>query len=380
MNIGIDIRPLMSPLRTGVGEYTFELVNAVFELDKTNQYFLFYNSRQDVEKYLPGWSADNIRHIHTAWPNKVFNSSIKLFGRPKLDQLIGQPLDWFYSPNINFTSLSPKTRHLITIHDLSFEFFPEFFTRKRQWWHKIINPKKQCRQAEKIIAPSENTKRDLIDKYDLPAEKIFVLYPGISPAFLNTQKENLEKEKELIRKKYFLPERFILFLGTIEPRKNIHGLIEAFEKIYPALPVPHSLIIAGAKGWKNHNLFQRAAGAPYKDRIKFIGYINPSDKPALYAAASLFVYPSFYEGFGFPVLEAMAMGVPVVTSNRSSLSEIAGSAATLINPNQISGLAKTIKNLLTDHPQRERQIKNGRELAVKFSWKKTAREWLQLLS
>ncbi|HLD34411.1 MAG TPA: glycosyltransferase, partial [Patescibacteria group bacterium] len=105
-----------------------------------------------------------------------------------------------------------------------------------------------------------------------------------------------------------------------------------------------------------------------------------SDKPALYAAASLFVYPSFYEGFGFPVLEAMAMGVPVVTSNRSSLSEIAGSAATLINPNQISGLAKTIKNLLTDHPQRERQIKNGRELAVKFSWKKTAREWLQLLS
>lgn len=370
----------MTPVRTGVGEYTYELLNAVFELDKTNQYFLFYNSHQDVSAHLPKWSGDNIHYIHTAWPNKVFNGSIKLFSQPKLDKLIGQSLDWFYSPNLNFTSLSKKVRHLITIHDLSFEFFPEFFTRKRQWWHKIINPKKQCQQAEKIITPSENTKRDLIEKYNLPATKISVLYSGISPAFLNIQKDALEKEKEFIRKKYFLPEHFILFLGTIEPRKNIRGLMEAFERICPALAVPHSLIIAGAKGWKNHDLYQRAIKSPFKDQIKFIGYINPSDKPALYAAASLFVYPSFYEGFGFPVLEAMALGIPVITANRSSLPEIAGPAATLINPNQIHGLAAAMKNLLTNPLQRERQIKNGREWAAKFSWKKTAEDWLGLLS
>lgn len=389
MNIGIDIRPLMHPVRTGVGEYTYELLNAIFELDKTNQYFLFYNSQKNISKNLPKWNGDNIHYTHTAWPNKVFNVCIKLFGWPKLDKIIikkcklkieNSQLDWFYSPNLNFTSLSKNTKHLITIHDLSFEFFPEFYTKKRQLWHKIINYKKQCQKATKIIVPSENTKRDLVDKYKIPAEKIQIIYPGLSSVFKNLDIENVRRQQMQIKKKYFLPENFMLFLGTIEPRKNIVGIIKSFEKIYPLLPADYSLVIAGTPGWKNKKIYAAAHQSAVREQIKFIGYIAPEDKPALYASTNLFVYPSFYEGFGFPVLEAMAMGIPVITSDRSSLPELASQASTLVNPNKINEITQAMKEILTNTAQRSNQIKNGLSVVTKFSWDRAAREWLSQLS
>lgn len=385
MNIGIDIRPLMHPTRTGVGEYTYELLNAIFTLDTTNQYFLFYNSQKDVTSQIPRWNNSNVHYVHTAWPNKVFNVCIKLFGWPKLDKLITSQhnshpiIDWFYSPNLNFTALSKNTKHLITIHDLSFEFFPEFYTHKRQLWHKIINYRRQCHNAAKIIVPSANTKRDLVDKYRISPDKIQVLYPGLSAVFQNLDTENLRREQMQIKKKYFLPENFILFLGTIEPRKNISGIIEAFEKIQSTLSPDYALVIAGAPGWKNKDTYSVAHKSSAHEQIKFIGYIAPEDKPALYASASLFVYPSFYEGFGFPVLEAMAMGVPVITSNRSSLPEIASTAARLVNPNKTNEIATAIRQLLANHTARATQIKNGLSAASKFSWENTARAWLDLL-
>jgi len=396
MNIGIDIRPLMHPIRTGVGEYTYELLNAVFEIDKNNQYFLFYNSQKDITNNLPKWDGENIHFIRTSWPNKVFNACVKLFSWPKLDKTIikncpvirpDSPLaekishlDWFYSPNLNFTSLSKKTKHLITIHDLSFEFFPEFYTKKRQLWHQVINYQKQCQKADKIIVPSENTKRDLVDKYKITPEKIQIIYPGLSSIFNNLEIEEVRRQQMQIKKKYFLSEDFILFLGTIEPRKNICGIIKAFEQTHSLLPTPYTLVIAGTPGWKNKDIYNAVKKSPAREQIKFIGYIAPEDKPALYASASLFVYPSFYEGFGFPVLEAMAMGIPVITSNRSSLPEIASSSALCINPNKINELAQGIKTILTNPEQRSTQIKNGLIQTVKFSWQKAAQDWLNILN
>ncbi|MEK7680877.1 MAG: glycosyltransferase, partial [Patescibacteria group bacterium] len=220
MNIGVDIRPLMAEKRTGVGEYTYELLDAIFEIDKQNQYFLFYNSRSDVSKNIPPWKQENVHYIIARWPNKLFNLSIKFFGFPKIDRLIKTPLDYFFSPNINFTTLSKKTKHILTIHDLSFKFYPEFYSSKQRLWHKITNPKKQCLRADLILTPSENTKRDIVDYYKILPEKIKVIYPGLSSIFANAM-----MDQEKTRQKYNLPNKYILFLCTIEQRNNIIGLI-----------------------------------------------------------------------------------------------------------------------------------------------------------
>lgn len=376
MNVGIDIRPLMSPTRSGVGEYTYELLNAIFAIDKTNQYFLFYNSAKDVSEYIPKWSQDNIHYEHKNWPNKIFNACTKLFNFPKIDK---NNLDYFFSTNFNFASLSKKTKYVLTVHDLSFEFFPQFYSFKQRLWHWAINPKKQCKKANVILTPSENTKRDIINLYKIPAEKIKVIYPGVVLPF--PIRGGTEDEAYLqIKQKYNLPTKFILFLGTIEPRKNIIGLIEAFEQSYSQLTTSYSLIIAGHKGWNDKKIYQKFESSAHKDKIKFIGSIDQKDKSALYSLASLFVYPSFYEGFGFPMVEAMACGAPVITSNRSSLPEVAGQAAYLVNPNRPSELARAIVEMLKDEKLKAYFKALGLEQAKKFIWEKAARELLEVLT
>ena len=417
MNIGIDIRPLMSSVRSGVGEYTFELLNAIFATDKINQYFLFYNSQKNVEQYVQQWHQNNIHYVHKKWPNKLFNLVTKFFNAPKIDTIIAgssnsstlTTLDYFFSPNPGFTALSKKTKHIITIHDLSFEFFPEFFSLKQRLWHWAVNPKKQCQQATTIICPSENTKRDIISLYKIPAEKIQVIYPGISthlgptviPAKAGIQTpdnripqagndshtlstNNPPPSSESIIKKYNLPSKFILFLGAMEPRKNILSIIKAFEQTH-SLASPqsneseHSLVLAGYPGWKNKQIYQKIASSPLRNKIYCIGAIDETDKTALYTLASLFVYPSFYEGFGFPPLEAMACGTPVITSNRSSLPEVAGNAAYLVNPNRPTELAESIQKILTNKTLQEHFIQRGLEQANKFIWEETAKKFISLL-
>lgn len=384
MNIGIDIRPLMATPRTGVGEYTYELLSAIFNIDRANQYFLFYNSSRDVSANIPNWKYDNIKIIGSHTPNKFFNTSLGLFGRPKLDKMCGEKIDIWFSPNLNFTALSSKIKFILTVHDLSFELFPEFSTRKQYFWHKAVRPKKQCERAELIITPSENTKRDLVNYYKINPEKIKVIYPGIKKAdkiaaSLPAGAPRNDNPTD-IRKKYNLPDKFILFLGTIEPRKNIIGLIEAFENLRTKYPIMDHLVIAGAPGWKNEGIFARAKISKYSDKIHFINFVAPEDKNALYAAANLFVYPSFYEGFGFPVLEAMSIGTPVITSNRSSLPEISGSAAYLVDPTRPGQLALAMNELLNKRNLRDWHIQKGREQAGKFSWETAAGEWLNTLN
>lgn len=373
LKIGIDIRALMSPVRAGVGEYTYELLNAIFKIDKTNQYFLFYNSYKDISSNIPKWTQDNIHYIRTKWPNKIYNASIKIFGIPKINK---EKLDYFFSPNFNFTSLPTNTRSVLTVHDLSFEFFPHFFSFKQRLWHWAINPKKQCQKANIIITPSENTKRDLIDIYKINPEKIKVIYPGI--ACLPENNSLLPETKDKLKQKYNLPHKFILFLGTVEPRKNIIGLITAFEQLCKT-SLNYSLVIAGHKGWNDKEIYQKFNSSPVKDKIKFIGSIDAADKPTLYAMSELFVYPSFYEGFGFPVAEAMICGIPVITSNRSSLPEITGNAAYLINPNRPIELAQALIEMTKNEKLRERFKNLGLEQAKKFSWDKAAEKFLNTL-
>jgi glycosyltransferase involved in cell wall biosynthesis len=418
MKIGVDIRPLMTAPRTGVGEYTFELLNSIFQIDRVNQYFLFYNSGKDVSANIPNWQYENVKIINTRFPNKIFNASIKLFGWPKLDKIVANrchcersetkrsnpptkkitssqmdprndSLGIWFSPNLNFTAISKKAKLILTVHDLSFEFFPEFSTGKQFWWHKIVSPKKQCRRADLILTPSENTKRDIVNYYNIAPEKIKVIYPGIKniaetiighPELVSgsygAPQKMLKQVQHDIKNKYNLPDDYILFLGAIEPRKNIIGLIEAFEKSNTNA----TLIIAGAPGWKNKKIFERAKNSKNSERIKFLGFVPDEDKSALYAGAKIFVYPSFYEGFGFPILEAMQTGTPVIASNRSSLPEIGGSAVYLIDPNRPKQIAFAINELMNNQKLREWHIEKGRQQAQKFNWKNSAKEWLETIA
>ncbi len=378
LKIGIDIRCLMSPTRTGVAEYAYELLNAILKIDKQNQYFLFYNSHNDVAEHTPLWPQNNIHYIATKWPNKLFNASIKILGWPKLDKLISRngELDYFFSPNLNFTALSKNPKRILTAHDLSFKFYPQFFSAKQRLWHWAINPKKQRQQANTILTLSENTKRDLVDYHKIPPEKIKVASGGLSAIF-----NNPVFDKEKIKQKYNLPNKFILCLGAVEQRKNIIGLIEAFEIFNKQYLISNiSLVIAGSgAGWNNKKIYARALASPLRDKIEFIGYVDAADKPGLYSMSELFVYPSFYEGFGFPVLEAMAAGAPVITSNRSSLPEITDQAAYLINPNRPAEIAEAITKMLTDEKLREHFKKMGLEQVKKFSWETAAKQWLNII-
>ncbi len=376
MNIGIDIRPLMIKNKTGIGEYTFELLSAIFAQDKSNQYFLFSNSSQEIHSKFFSWNQPNIQYIHTRYPNKLLNFALA-FGFLKINKLLPNKIDHWYSPNLNFLSLNKDTKHTLTIHDISYKLFPEFYTLKQQIWHKIINPKNQCEQADTIVVPSENTKRDLVNYYQIDKEKIKVIHPGISPIF-NLTDSQLKIKKTIIQKKYDLPNNYILFLGSIEPRKNLLGLIKAFEKLPKEITDKFYLIIAGGSGWKNINIYNYANRSKLRDRIKFLGYVVETDKPALYSLANIFVFPSYYEGFGFPIIEAMKMGTPVITSNCSSLPEISQNCAYYINPNNYSNLSFAIKSLIENNKLYSEYIKRGLDLASKYTWENSAKEHLNI--
>jgi glycosyltransferase involved in cell wall biosynthesis len=393
MNIGIDIRPLMSPIRTGVGEYTFELLNAIFELETEHQYFLFYNSHRNLSKNIPKWNQPNIHYIPTNYPNKLFNFILTLTSFPKLDSLIKKRLtlphlDIFFSPNLNFTALSSKTKYILTIHDLSFEFFPEFYSLKQRLWHRLINIKKQCHRANLILTPSENTKQDLIKHYQITSEKIKVIYPGLSENFKQTLTNQTELDNMCSKFKttHYIPPHFILSFGTIEPRKNILGLIKAFESFkyqstqHSSYPFPdYHLVIAGSEGWKNQAIFEYLTTSPYKNSIHTLGAVSPLEKAVLYSLADLFVYPSFYEGFGFPILEAFAAKIPIIASNRSSLPEVTENTAYLINPHRPEEIAVAMNTILSHENIKSRLITEGYQQLEKFTWQKAAEKWLKTI-
>lgn len=377
LKIGIDISPLTSSSRTGVGEYTYELLTALFNIDTENQYFLFYNSFTDVSQVVPTWNQKNVHLIHTNWPNKIFHLLVQVFCWPKVDQLIekktGIKLDYFFSPNIGFQALSKNTKHILTVHDLSFEIFPECFSLKMRLWHTILSPRRQCKRADIIFTPSENTKRDIVDLYGISETKVKVLTPGLSALFLSGQ-EIISNDTKIVPK-YNLPEKYILFLGTIEPRKNIDGLVTAFQIFQKDFPEYH-LLIAGAKGWKNKSILEAIEKS---NNVQYIGYVALEEKPALYQGASVFVYPSLYEGFGFPVLEAFASGTPVITSARASLPEIAGDAAYFVNPYNSFEIAEGLKRLVSDTSLRQFFKEKGLQQIQKFHWQKTAEQFLASL-
>ncbi|NCT54684.1 glycosyltransferase family 4 protein [Candidatus Falkowbacteria bacterium] len=384
MKIGIDIRVLMDKNYSGVSKYGANLLLALFKQEQksfesglNNTYNLFYNSSKNIKDRLSIWENDFSQIKFLSWSNKIFNYFLqKTLSWPKLDLLLESP-DIFWSPHFNFSSFSKnsKTKIVITVHDLSFIRYPEFFSWRKRFWHSALGIKKILNQADGIIAVSENTKSDLVELLGINEKKIRVIYSGLN--------QKISSETIMPINNFFpklnLESGYLLYLGNIEPRKNLINLIKAYEfwrlklsRGDNALP----LVLAGAKGWKIKEIFSTWRQSKFKNDIYFLGYVNDEIQEALYQNAKLFIYPSFYEGFGFPPLEAMAKGLPVITSNVSSLPEIVADAALIIDPNKPLEIAKAIELVLKDEDYRYNLITKGLKRAELFSWDKTAKKYL----
>jgi len=379
MVIGVDIRVLTRGTRTGIEEYTLNLLSRLFSLDVNVRFKLFYNAFNRIKLDCDWLRLPNVQLMEFSLPNRfVFDPLAKFAKQPKVDKLMGG-VDVFFAPHFLLSPLSPACRLVMTFHDLSFEYFPEFFPWRKRLWHDFLNPRGRAHQADKIIAVSDSTRDDLVDLYGVTQEKIRVIYSGVGEEF----KKVISDKSQLtsVRKKYKLPEKFILYFGTLEPRKNLDGLIRAYE-IFRQKNGSLSdvkLVIAGSRGWLDKKIFAAAKNSFFQRDIFFSGFVAPADKVYLYNLASLFIYPSFFEGFGFPPLEAMSCGAPVVCSNTSSFPEVVGDSALMVDPYNFGEMAWAMAEVLNDDRLRENMIQRGLEQAKKFNWDKCAKETLELL-
>jgi glycosyltransferase involved in cell wall biosynthesis len=261
---------------------------------------------------------------------------------------------------------------VVTIYDLSFLHYPEAFRPFNRWYLSRFTTL-TARRARRVIAISESTKRDVVQRLGVPAERVDVVYCGVDETFRPLP----DKEVDQFRRQHGLPDQFILFLGTLEPRKNVETLITAYAEWRKSQPCLPQLVLAGGKGWYYEQAFARVQELGLADRVVFPGYLPAAELPWWYNAAEMFVYPSRFEGFGLPVLEAMACGTPVITSNSSSLPEIVGDAGRLVAPNDSLELAATMQEVWHCKEVRRELAIKGVARAARFRWQHTAQQTVE---
>ena len=352
--IGLDASRSIARHPTGTELYSRYLIDALIERAPANYTIrLYFNHVQQSV----------ISHQYSALKDQ--RSEIRNLPFPRLwthirlsFEMLTRPPDLLFVPAHVLPVLHPR-RSVVTVHDLGYLYFPEAHPPKQRWyldhstrWH--------TRTAAYLIADSAATKRDLIDRYRARPDRISVAYPGLDPALRRIEAAH---EIERVKVKYRIDGEYVLYVGTLQPRKNLSRLIEAFA----ACHLPLILVIAGKPGWYYDQLIKEAGS-----RARFVGYVDDADKAALLSGAKAFAFPSLYEGFGFPVLEAMACGTPVLCSNTSSLPEVAGEAALQIDPLQVAELARGLARITTDEDLRGTLIARGYAQAKKFTWQACA--------
>lgn len=380
MIIGIDARVLMEG-NGGVFRYTKNLITNLIPLARHHEIKLFVNRFQGNNKKNLALLLNypNVKIYSYRFPNKLLNFSFNFASWPKIDLLL-EGCDVLFFPSMLYGAWSKSVKTVLTMHDISFEIYPNFFTTRQRLWHNLMNPSKLGHKVDKIISVSESTKNDLINKYKLPATKIHRIYSGLEKTFRPiVDKEVLAQ----IRKKYNLPDKkFILQVGTIEPRKNALATLSAWtiwQKQFPKEAAEYDLLFIGHHGWKSKKFYQYLEISEFKKRIHVLSDIPTADQNSLYNLASIFIYPSFYEGFGFPPLEAMAAGIPVIASATSSLGEVVGDAGLLIDPYRIDDIVEAIRALVNDQNLAKILRAKGLARTVEFDWEKTAKETLNIL-
>ena len=362
MRIGMKISPL-TVLKAGIPNYIIHLLKTLSDIDRHNEYYLYTNRPVPFEMNL----SDRFKIVTVSLPSP----HLQLWYQAGLPlRMKKDGIQLFHDPVYPLPFILPVPG-VITVHDLSNYTDPGVHRFRSSLAGRFFPM--YLRKARQIITDSLFTASELERRFPWTAHKINVIHLGVADRFHRiTCKNTLES----IRKLYNLPPRFILFLGTLEPRKNIVRLLEAFS--HSCLSMPLSLVITGGLGWKYDKLLKIIANHPNKDKIHLTGYVEDAHLPALLSSAEFLAYPSTLEGFGLPVLEAMACGTPVLTSNVSSLPEIAGEAAFLVDPNSVDSISNGI-NLLSQSDELKKDLsRKGLERAACFSWRKTARKTLEV--
>lgn len=265
-------------------------------------------------------------------------------------------------------------KYVVTVHDVIPLILPETFTPRHRLVVRLALARVR-RKADLVVVPSHAVKRDVVRRVGLPEDRVVVTHEGCEPRFRPVRSAAARRD---VAARYGLPPRYVLAVGTLEPRKNLTTLLEAFARLRRDGEVDADLrlVLAGARGWLDEPIFATVRSLGLEDAVRFTGFVDDADLPAVYSGAALFVFPSLHEGFGLPLLEAMACGVPVVTSNISSMPEVAGDAAVLVDPRDTDGLAAAIARLLRDEALRDGLREAGIARARQFSWEATARRTL----
>jgi glycosyltransferase involved in cell wall biosynthesis len=291
--------------------------------------------------------------------------------------LMKNKLDVFHAPAYACPLTYPG-KIILTVHDLAIYRHPSWFPSGQSFSTKILVPK-SMKKASRIIAVSKATKKDIVELFKTSPSKVTVIHEGVVPQKGEGKTKSVSKTD--IQKKYKIAEKYLLFIGTIEPRKNLTALIKAYNvlmvKDYKKYK-EYDLVIAGKKGWKYEEIFKTIKDQKFNYKIRFLNYVSQEHKVALMKNATCFVFPTLYEGFGLPIAEAMSMGIPVITSNVSSMPEVAGDAAVLVNPNKITEIEKAMAKVLGNKRLRDRMSKAGLVQAKNFTWNKVAKETIDL--
>lgn len=376
MRILVDIRHLIGTQPSGVGEYTTQLLSALFEIDQENEYLLFSSGiDKPVLPFTPSPSHHSrFTHVHIHTPNKLLNLRALLFKHPTLNWRVSEPIDLIFLPNLNIATLPIDIPTVLMIHDLSFHHFPEFYSHKMRLWHKAVKPERLIKQAAHIITPSHATTQDVVQTFSIDQAHVTTIPHGFDPMY----SEKMQASDHGVRSRFKLPKRYALFVGTLEPRKNLLGLIEGIKQYRLTTNDDLHLVLAGKWGWKSTQLRHRLYKRDVCSWVHCLDYVSAKDKPALYRSAEIFTWPSIYEGFGLPVLEAMASGTPVITSRNSSMPELTGNAAILVDPFNTSDIADALAQTLHSSTLRDTLRARGLARAAEFSWKKTAKATLSV--
>ncbi|MCB0572618.1 MAG: glycosyltransferase family 4 protein [Phaeodactylibacter sp.] len=362
MKIAINTRFLLAGRLEGIGRYTYEVCRRLVQQHPDDE-FLFFFDRSYSTQFRFG---PNVRPVVLPPPARHPVLWYLWFEWAVALALKHQRPDVFFSPD-GYLSLRAVTPTVMTVHDLAFEHYPEWVPGLVQRYYRYFMPR-YCHHAGHILAVSEYTRQDISNRYQVNPDKISVCGNGCRDGFAPLA----ERQKQDVRAEVSEGKPYFLYIGAVHPRKNTHRLIDAFTRFKQRCPNPSLLLIAGRFAWQTGEVKDAYNRSSCREDIRFLGYVPDEALPRLLGGALCFVYPSLFEGFGIPILEAMHCEVPVITSNTTSMPEVAGPAALLVSPTDTAQLADALQRVFTGPALQQQLIQSGREQRVLFSWDKTA--------
>jgi glycosyltransferase involved in cell wall biosynthesis len=362
MTVGIDASRAFVKTKTGIEEYSYRVIKHLRDCLGAQPVILYLDPRVNEKKYIDFELPKN-------WKVKFLRAP-KFWTQIRLSiEMIFHPVDVLFIPAHTVPLVHPKNT-IVTIHGLEYEFCSKaysLFERLYMRW----SIRKSCQWAKKIISVSENTKKDLMRLYKVPEGKVSVIYEGIGDFESKAQSEKLKTTTQRLK---LLGCGYFLFTGRLEERKNISGIVDAFEILKRKYKISQKLILVGKFGFGGEEIKRKIDSSEYKSDIILTGYISDEDKFYMMANADAFIFATFYEGFGLPILEAQSVGAPVITSSISSMPEVAGNSAVLIDPKDPNAIAEAVRKLISDESYKNDIIQKGLENVKRFSWEKCAGE------